>query len=159
MPGTALTPLDLFFPVSIQTPQLIPQGFSRLYGQAAVRLLLVAPTFLGDEPAAGQPPSPRSAVSSGCVDPSPGAVLSRCSVPATSRRQQPSIYHISTLQNFLQARSSVLYRRTADFFFTNTRLFDSASSRWFCHVVLEMTRSRWRGAWSRPHFPSGTVYF
>lgn len=65
MHGVALTPMDLSFPVSIRTPQPIPQGFSRLYGQAAVSFLLMAHTFLGDEVAAGQPPLPRSAVSSG----------------------------------------------------------------------------------------------
>lgn len=86
----ALTLMDLSFPASAPTPQPIPRGFSRLYGQAAVSFLLMAQAFLGDELAAGQPPS----LSKVCcqlwlhTEPSPGAALSRCSIPGTSRTQQ-----------------------------------------------------------------------
>lgn len=63
-----LTSTDPSFPVSIWTPQPIPQGSSCLYGQAAISFLLTAPTFLGDELAAGQPPLPSSGSAQGAWD-------------------------------------------------------------------------------------------
>lgn len=142
---------DLSFPVSFQTSWAIPWGLhdcmQRQLSWASSGAATLTAGLLQSPP---HLPGPH---------PSDLWLYSHGAPYLAWARSRANSYITLLPSKLLQACNFVTYRRTTDVFFFWYLPLTSTSSRQFCHVVLEMTRSRWKGAWSRLHFPSGTIYF